>query len=80
MESSKKTILVVDDTESNIDMLLAILKDYDVIPALSGEDALEIAKEEVIDLALLDIMMPKMDGYEVCRELKRDPLTAEIPI
>ncbi|WP_332445290.1 response regulator, partial [Wolinella succinogenes] len=61
--SHKPTILVIDDTESNLDMLMAILKNYDVIPALSGKEALEIVKNEKIDLILLDIMMPEMDGY-----------------
>jgi len=76
----RETILVVDDTEANIDMLLAILKNYDVIPALSGEDALNIAKEETIDLILLDIMMPDMDGFEVCEKLKEDEKTKGNPI
>lgn len=80
MNSSEKTILVVDDTESNIDMLLAMLKEYDVIPATNGAEALEIAKEESVDLVLLDIMMPEMDGYEACEALKSDPKTAEIPV
>lgn len=74
------SILVVDDTESNADMLLAILKDYDVIPATSGEDALEIAKSEKLDLILLDILMPDINGYEVCKQLKEDQKTASIPV
>jgi len=76
----KHTILAVDDTETNIDMLIAILKNYDVIPALSGEDAIEIAKNEDLDLILLDILMPGIDGFEVCKRLKNDPKTKEIPI
>jgi len=78
--SHKPTILVIDDTESNLDMLMAILKNYDVIPALSGKEALEIVKNEKIDLILLDIMMPEMDGYEVCRRLKSEEATRSIPI
>lgn len=57
MLPSKKTILIVDDTESNIDMLLAILKEYDTVVATNGEDALNILEEEAIDLVLLDIVM-----------------------
>lgn len=74
------TILAVDDSEMNIDMLMGILKKYDVIPALSGEDALEILQEEEVDLILLDIMMPGMDGFEVCRRIKADERTQNIPV
>lgn len=77
---SEKTILVVDDNESNLDMILAILKAYDVIPSTSGKNALEMVTSESIDLILLDILMPDMDGFEVCRHLKADPKTADIPI
>ncbi len=79
-ENIQKTILVVDDNESNLDMILAILKAYDVIPAISGEDALAVVKEESIDLVLLDILMPGMDGYAVCQSLKNQPDTGDIPI
>ena len=81
MIEEKKTILIVDDTETNIDILLELLGDeYDVMVALSGAGALEIAKEEKIDLILLDIMMPEMDGYEVCQILKSDNSTKDIPV
>jgi len=80
MSTESSTILVVDDTESNIDMLMAMLKQYDVVPATSGEDALEIVKQEKIDLILLDIMMEGLDGFEVCRRLKRDETTKHIPV
>jgi CheY-like chemotaxis protein len=76
----EKTILVVDDAEANVDILLAILKYYDVIPSTSGEDALALVKEEKVDLILLDILMPGMDGLEVCRRLKADPATMDIPV
>ncbi|WP_051958149.1 diguanylate cyclase [Desulfobacter vibrioformis] len=79
-ENIKKTILVVDDNESNIDMILAILKEYDVIPSTSGEDALALVKEESIDLMLLDILMPGMDGYAVCQRLKNQAGTQDIPV
>ncbi|MCG8550370.1 MAG: diguanylate cyclase [Desulfobacterales bacterium] len=79
-ENLEKTILVVDDSESNIDMILAILKAYDVIPSTSGEDALALIKEESVDLVLLDILMPGMDGYTVCRKLKSQAETRDIPV
>lgn len=67
MQENKKTILVVDDTETNIDILLELLSDrYDILVALDGESALEIVQVDKVDLILLDIMMPEMDGYEVC--------------
>ncbi len=77
---AQKTILVVDDTPGNIDMMLNILKEYDVIPATSGEEALFLLKRETVDMILLDIMMPSMDGFEVCRRLKADEATREIPV
>ncbi len=81
MKDKKPTILVVDDTETNIDILLELLSDdYDVTVALNGESALEIANEEILDLILLDIMMPDMDGYKVCEILKESEKTKDIPI
>jgi putative two-component system response regulator len=75
------TILIVDDNATNAELLYEILKEsYDVLVALDGPFALETAKEELPDLILLDVMMPKMDGYEVCRKLKEDPETAQIPV
>lgn len=75
-----KTILAVDDTPSNLDILIDLLEEYDVIDATNGEDALDIANEEDIDLILLDIMMPDMDGFEVCKQLKANEKTKDIPI
>ena len=75
-----QTILVVDDTKTNIDIVLGILKEYDVIPALDGESALKVLKEEPIELILLDIMMPNMDGFEICKKIKNNKLTKDIPI
>lgn len=75
-----RTILVVDDTIANLDLLVNLLNDYDVIDATNGKDALDIVHNEKVDLILLDIMMPEMDGFEVCRCLKADKESKDIPI
>ncbi len=71
-------IAVVDDTPQNVKLLEAVLttRGYEVIPAASGEEALAKIASEQPDLVLLDIVMPGMDGYEVCRRLRADPATA----
>lgn len=76
------TVLVVDDNEQNLELLVAYLEDLqcDTIAASTGIEALEIVKEKMPDLVLLDVMMPKMSGFEVCRRLKADPQTGHIPI
>jgi len=80
-DSLKPIIMVVDDTETNIDVLVETLGDeYDVSIAMDGKSALQDAKENPPDLILLDIMMPEMDGYEVCRRLKADEKTKNIPV
>lgn len=82
MSERKHTILVVDDTPENIDVLRGILHPkYRIKAAIDGERALKIARTEPQpDMILLDVMMPGMDGYEVCQRLKSDPFTAEIPV
>jgi len=81
MPEDSATILIVDDTKSNITILMELLSDtYDVIVALDGSSAIETLKEEHVDLILLDIMMPEMDGYEVCEILKQDKDLKDIPI
>ncbi|CAN7652607.1 two-component system response regulator [Pseudoduganella sp. LjRoot289] len=79
---AKPTILVVDDTPDNIDLLCAVLEqDYRTKIAVSGERALKIANgEHKPDLILLDVMMPGMSGYDVCKELKANPATRDIPV
>ncbi len=75
------TILLVDDIETNIDILFQALQDeYHLSVALDGETALDYVKSYPPDLILLDIMMPEMDGYEVCRRLQADPDTRDIPV
>ncbi len=77
----KPTILIVDDTPLNIDILKGVLsKQYRIRAATSGQLALKSINKEVPDLILLDIMMPEMDGYDVCRYLKSQAETANIPV
>lgn len=75
-------ILIVDDNRENLELLEAYLEDIDckTIAAYDGPEALEIIKKDKPDLILLDIMMPKMSGFEVCRRVKNDTATAHIPI
>jgi diguanylate cyclase (GGDEF)-like protein/PAS domain S-box-containing protein len=79
-DRSRATILVVDDTETSIDTVLKILDDYDLIAATSGADALQIVADEPVDLVLLDIVMPDMSGFEVCRKLKENPASRAVPV
>jgi phosphate regulon transcriptional regulator PhoB len=79
---AREKILVVDDEEDILELVRYNLtkERYQVIAAMSGETALDKAREETPDLILLDLMLPGLDGLTVCRELKRDPATANIPI
>ncbi len=81
MNPPRPLVLIVDDNATNIDLLVNTLKDsYRLGIAKRGESALEYAEKFHPTLILLDIMMPEMDGYEVCRRLKADPLTESIPV
>jgi sigma-B regulation protein RsbU (phosphoserine phosphatase) len=74
-------VLLVDDAKTNIDILVASLKqDYKLSVALNGEAALQIAARTPPDLVLLDIMMPGLDGYEVCRRFRKMPEMADVPV
>ena len=75
-------VLVVDDNQQNLELLQAYLEDIDceTVPAHDGPEALEIVSADAPDLILLDVMMPEMSGFEVCKRIKNDPKTADIPI
>jgi two-component system, cell cycle response regulator len=75
-------VLVVDDTEINVKLLEAKLSSeyFEVLAAHSGRSALQVADAELPDVILLDVMMPRMDGFEVCRRLKANPRTADLPV
>ena len=75
------TVLAVDDTPENLDIIKGVLvPEYRLKSAISGQMALKIAQSKPPDLILLDIMMPNMDGYEVCRKLKESAVTRDIPV
>ncbi|MHC4574121.1 MAG: response regulator [Planctomycetota bacterium] len=75
-------VLVVDDNQQNLELLQAYLEDVycETVPAYDGLEAMEIVAKNPPDLILLDVMMPKMSGFEVCKRLKNDPKTGDIPI
>ncbi|WP_136524014.1 ATP-binding response regulator [Geomonas ferrireducens] len=81
-KNERPTVLIVDDTPDNLAFMGQLLKDdYQVRVATNGAKALQIARDaRHLDVILLDIMMPELDGYEVCRLLKGDPATREIPV
>ena len=79
MKRSK--VLVVDDLPTNVKIITAVLKrDYEIIPAYSGKEALEKVDSEKPDIVLLDIMMPGIDGYEVCKRIKQGDSTRFTPV
>ncbi|HNY79201.1 MAG: response regulator [Sedimentisphaerales bacterium] len=75
-------ILVVDDNAQNLELIQAYLEDVDcrTVAARDGIEALDLVAKTKPDLVLLDVMMPKMSGFEVCRRLKKDPATNDIPV
>jgi diguanylate cyclase (GGDEF)-like protein len=79
--TKRAVVLIVDDEISNIEIMNAALEDhYEVCFATSGEEAIKIARTVLPDLILLDVLMPGIDGYEVCRTLKQDALLADVPV
>lgn len=82
IEKGKPKILIVDDIPENVELIEAYLsvEPYDVITASSGKEVIQKLKEERLDLILLDVMMPEISGYEVCKIVKNDPETQFIPI
>lgn len=81
-QEKKPVVLVVDDNQQNLELLQAYLEDMDcvTVPANDGLEAMEIISKNPPDLILLDIMMPKMSGFEVCKRIKNDPQTGNIPV
>jgi len=80
-ESARATVLLVDDVPANLSLLSSILReDYRIQLATNGAKALELVATSAPDLILLDVMMPEMDGHEVCRRLKSNPDTRDIPV
>lgn len=75
-------ILVVDDDPDTVAILARHLQreGFVALQAVSGEECLRLARENPVDVILLDLMMPEMDGFQVCRKLKESPATAEIPV
>lgn len=82
MNSAKPVILCVDDIEANLVLLdrILVFTGYTVVKSARGKDALAKLKSQSIDLVLLDVLMPEMDGFEVCRQIKQDPQLRQIPV
>lgn len=79
--NERGTILIVDDDPMIIEILSEILEDHhEILFATNGKDALRIAQNEAPDLIILDVVMPEMDGYEVCSQLKANPAVSNIPV
>ena len=81
-ENKTPIVLVVDDNQQNLELLQACLEDVncETLPAHDGLEALDIIGKSAPDLILLDVMMPKMSGFEVCKRIKNDPKTSDIPV
>jgi CheY-like chemotaxis protein len=81
-ETQKPKVLVVDDNLQNLELIMAYLEDIDcvIMSAEGGQEALDIVENDPPDLVLLDIMMPKISGFEVCKRIKNSPRTADIPV
>jgi CheY-like chemotaxis protein len=81
-KEKRPSILIVDDNRQNLELLQAYLEELDceILSATDGLEALKLVKGHKPDLVLLDIMMPQMSGFEVCRRLKSDPPTSDIPV
>ncbi|MHC4288724.1 MAG: response regulator [Planctomycetota bacterium] len=81
-ETQTAKILVVDDNSQNLELILAYLEDLDcqTLAAEGGQEALDMIQNDPPDLVLLDVMMPKISGFEVCKRIKSNPETANIPI
>ena len=79
---ANKTILVVDDNATQLTEIQSIVSDagYQVITAQSGQESIDKAKKQLPDLIFLDIVMPEMDGFAACRELKNESTTKDIPV
>jgi twitching motility two-component system response regulator PilG len=78
----KKRVLVVEDEESllKLETILLTVKGFEVIGAITGKMAIDKIGVEEFDLVLLDIMLPDIDGFEVCRQIRKDPRTTNVPI
>ncbi len=82
MDKEKETLFIVDDNRVNIKLLEKVLlkHGYEIITATGGKEALQLIEKRIPDLILLDIIMPEMDGYEICKKLKSSPDTCDIPV
>ena len=75
-----KKILIVDDSPTGLKAASAVLKNYNIITAADGKQALEKAQSEKPDLVILDVIMPNMDGFQACRKMKKSPELQHIPV
>jgi CheY-like chemotaxis protein len=81
-ETRNSVVLVVDDNPQNLELILAYLEDIEcqTLSAEGGQEALDIIRQTPPDLVLLDVMMPRISGFEVCKQIKNNPATADIPV